>query len=347
MKRILLISFCLSLSIFYVTIAVAEEINKGDSKAKVLSILGEPDGYMKVGSKEYMVYGSKEVVLKEGKVIRSTVELDRAPAEPQPIPQPHPQSEPQAESQTPPWAESGGSTSTPVSEEKMDRLEFDDHDEKQKGPSSFDDVDIHNVPVAPFLSEVRGKVDITRHSAYVNMPRYEGNYRHIVDPFSFDRDRGDVPTYRYRQFTTFKTMGEIIKWYKTKASSSSGGGRGFTYGSWFSNGPFDDAAANVGVNNGRNFIQVSMMKGAGDDRISVYIFQYRTAPPPSKPKVPTWEQDVIFRTGMPVEVKMGSRWLGGKILQIDMSRDKPYYVEFTGYVDYFEWRAKDTLRPRE
>ena len=335
MKRILLISFFLSLSIVFMTNAVAEEINKGDSKAKVLSILGEPDGYMKVGAKEYMVYGSKEVVLKDGKVIRSTVVLDRAPAEPQPIPRAAPQ------------AESGGPTSAPVKQEKPDRLGFDAFEDEPRGPSSFEDMDIHNVPVAPFMSEVRDKVDITRHSTYVNMPRYEGNYRHIVDPFYFDRDRGEAPIYRCRQFTTFKSMGEIIKWYKTKASSSHGGGRGFAYGSWFSNGPFDDTAANVGVNNGRNFIQVSAMKGAGDDRTSVYIFHYRTAPPPSKPKVPAWEQDVIYRTGMSVEVKMGSRWLGGKILQIDMNRDKPYYVEFTGYVDYYEWRAKDTIRPRE
>jgi len=307
MKKIFLVSLCVSLLIAVFMEVGAEEINKGDPKKKVLSILGEPDGYMKVGEKEYMVYGSKEVVLKDGKVIRSTVDLDRDLAVPE-VPAIAPREE--------------------------------------AGPVDFDDVDIHSVPIAPFLDEARNKVDVTRHSTYRNMPRYEGNYRHIVDPFYFKRDRGEAPTYRYRQFITSKSLGEIINWYKTEASSSLGGkGGAFAYGSWFSNGPFDDSAANVGVNNGRNFIQVTAMKGAGDDRTTVYIFHYRTAPPPTK--APARSRNVTLRRGMLVDVKRGSQWLGGKIVKIDMSRDKPYYVEFTGYVDYFEWHSKNTLRPRE
>ena len=147
---------------------------------------------------------------------------------------------------------------------------------------NFDDVDINNVPIAPFLDEVTKKIDISENPTYKNMPRGKGNYRSTVDPFYFKRDRGKMPSYSYRQFTTSRDMREIVSWYKGRSSRKTceEGGAFAQGGGAYSNGPFDNSAANFGVNNGRNFIVVTAMKAPGDEKTTVYLFHYRKAPPP-------------------------------------------------------------------
>ena len=178
-------------------------------------------------------------------------------------------------------------------------------EEVSKEKCDFDRIDITNVPVAPFLDEVKNKIDVSQHPTYRNMPRGKGNYRNTVDPFYFKRDRGKVPSYGFRQFTTSRDMMDIINWYKkaaspgtceTKGAFGQGGGS-------YSNGPFDNSAANFGVNNGRNFIVITAMKAPGEDKTTVYVFHYRTAPPPAKPVPQATVTDL--KAGMLVEVKEG------------------------------------------
>ena len=176
------------------------------------------------------------------------------------------------------------------------------------------------------------------------MPRFEGNYRHIVDPFYLKRDRGEAPSYRFRQFTTGRDMQDIVNWYKRKASARAGEKEeDFAKGGcWFSNGPFDNLAVNFGVNNARNFIEITAMRAPGDNTTAVYIFHYRTAPPPAKAS--GHSPVVDLRPGMLVEVKVGRLWFGAKIRKIDRSRDQPYYVEFTNYVGYYQWVDRESIR---
>jgi hypothetical protein len=308
MKRVLLVSLFIFCWISYPAVIRGAEIKVGDSIGKVFSILGNPDGRMQVGKKEYLLYGKERVVIENGKVIQTTIR---------------------------PKKKSAKTKTTTSATRKV-----------SQDARSFDDINIDNVPVAPFLNEVRNSIDITEHPTYRNMPRYKDNYRHVVDPFYLKRERGDAPSYEFRQFTTSRNMRDILNWYKRKASpKASEKGEAFAQGGgWFSNGPFDNLAMNFGVNNARNFIVITTMRTAGDDTVTVYIFHYRTAPPPAKAPPPS--PGVPLKIGMLVEVKQGRTWFGGKIRKIDRSRDQPYYVEFTNYVGYYQWVDRESIRPR-
>ncbi len=149
-----------------------------------------------------------------------------------------------------------------------------------KEAGNFDQIDISNVPVAPFLDEVKNKIDVSRHPTYQKMVRAKDHHRQIVDPFYFERARGKAPAYEFRQFVSTRNMLEIIDWYKKKASPGAGGtGDPFARGGGsYANGPFDNKAANFGVNNGRNFIVLTAMKAPEDGGVTVYLFHYRKVP---------------------------------------------------------------------
>jgi hypothetical protein len=217
---------------------------------------------------------------------------------------------------------------------------------KAKKIAGFDQVDIRNVPLAPFFDEVKDKIDISIHPAYLKMAQRKGNYRQIVDPFYFKRGTGKAPDYAFRQFTSSRSMPEIIDWYKKKSSPGADGtGDAFARGGGsYANGPFENRAANFGVNNGRNFIVLTLMKAPEEDKVTVYLFHYRKGPTPKKKAAQAPVEEL--KPGMLVEVKEGQGWFGAKILKIDPTRDKPYYVEYTGYVDYYRWVGRDAIRPR-
>jgi tetratricopeptide (TPR) repeat protein len=149
-----------------------------------------------------------------------------------------------------------------------------------KEAGSFDAINITNVPIASFLDEVKDKIDVSKHPTYQKMAQARDRNRQFVDPFYSERNSGKTPAYEFRQFTSTRNMPDIIDWYKKKASlGPDGTGDAFAQGGGsYANGPFDNAAANFGVNNGRNFIVLTAMKAPEDDRVTVYLFHYRKGP---------------------------------------------------------------------
>jgi len=142
---------------------------------------------------------------------------------------------------------------------------------------TFESIDISNVPIAPFLDEVKDKIDVSMHPTFQKMAQTRGGYAHFVDPFYFERGGDKMPAYEFRQFTSTHKMEEIIDWYKKKASPElDGEGNAFARGGGsYANGPFENAAANFGVNDAHNFIVLTAMKAPEDDRVTVYLFHYR------------------------------------------------------------------------
>jgi len=94
-----------------------------------------------------------------------------------------------------------------------------------------------------------------------------------------------MPAYEFRQFTSTRSILEIINWYKKMASPSQGesGGAFAQGGGSYVNGPFDNKAGNFGVNNGRNFIVLTAMKAPEENNVTVYLFHYRKGAAPESP----------------------------------------------------------------
>lgn len=89
---------------------------------------------------------------------------------------------------------------------------------------TIQDYDITSIPIASFLSEISNKVDIAKNKYY---PYIWDLKRQLVwaDPFYFERKRGEVPKYTYRQFVTDKHPREVYLFYIKNFYNLAGGSK--------------------------------------------------------------------------------------------------------------------------